>query len=442
MEPILLSNTKRFCYVVTLFGGDGYLPGALVVAHSFHRLGDVNSADLVCLVTNDVSSEAHKILTKFYHYVITVDYLIFDKAVHPSVLKFKPHYAKVWTKFHALRLITYAKVCLIDADYLPYKSMIAVFDNVPPAAVTEVPTGINLNINNFDLSKDKEYSPEWADLFGNCCLSGNVIPGIIFLLLLYSNDLDVELGRYSENATFTGNFYYGGMNASVMLLEPNIHEFRDIINDLKTYDNTHRITFFYPEQQYLTLRYAFGRSLIPSRITEINQEFLNFIEPYFNSFYAKITQFKNILSKKPLSICYTDLSCNIMNKINQRLIHTTDIIHIITTILGFFIVNENKNKEIGPWTSLGLEYFITEYYTKLPPKDKWLGFPILQQKKLWTVEGINLIKENKASIGYVEWFEEFIRLIDTLVKTNPNLYLQTKLFQWIEIVNYYNSLVS
>lgn len=52
-----------------------------------------------------------------------------------------------------------------------------------------------------------------------------------------------------------------------------------------------RLTFFYPEQQYLTVRYAFGRTLKPEHIPEIIEEFLEFIRPHFDIFYAKISRF-------------------------------------------------------------------------------------------------------------------------------------------------------
>lgn len=431
MDPIPLITKQQFCYVVTLFGGDSYLPGALVVAHAFHQLGDVEKADLVCLITDDVPIETRRLLSIFYHHVILIDYLNFITPIHPSVLKSKPYYAKVWTKFHALRLTSYRKVCLIDADYLPYRSMLSVFDCDTPAAVTEVPTGISTNF--IDLNRDQTYSPEWSELFGTCCQQGSVFLGIIPLILLYSNNLDVESGRYAPSPKFTGNFYYGGMNASVMLLEPNIFEFRDIIEDLSSYDDF-RLKFFYPEQQYLTLRYAFGKSLTAARIPEINQEFLDFIEPHFDVFYAKMRSFENILSKEPFSFCKKSTLCNK----NNRILETTDIVQIVTNVLAYYITTDYKNTNIGPWTSLGLEFFITEYYSQLPPRETWLGFPLLQQKKLWTGEGIDLIKTGGASMGYLEWFEQFQLLLDVLSTLPSDLYLEAKLKEWNDLLQYYH----
>lgn len=440
MNPLVVNATKRYAYVVTMFGGDGYVPGAITVANAFRRFGDDKGADIVCMITNDISPNAKQLLKQFFTHVVDIDYLIFDAAVNPVILKVKPHYAKVWTKFQALRLTEYNKICLIDADYLPVKSMLNVFKYDAPAAVTEVPTGIDTV--NFDFSRDETYSPEWMDLFGGCCQTGKLIPGIVLLMLMYSNNVDSESGRYASMPQFTGNFYYGGMNASVMVLEPNIHEFRDIIKDLSTYDNTKRLTFFYPEQQYLTVRYAFGRSLSADQIPIIIKEFLNFIDPYFDIFYAKLSQFKNILSKESLSICKN--SCSLSK--DKKMSYTIDIVNILSDLLMYYInIQSDRNpSKIGPWTSLGLEYFDTEYYTNLPDKSQVIGYPILQQKKLWTTAGIDLIKQNQASNGYYEWFQEFSDTVNNIAKTmNPNdKWLHDKVNSWITIIQYYNDTIS
>ncbi|CAH6419033.1 Hypothetical protein HVR_LOCUS221 [uncultured virus] len=457
MDPLVIGATKSVAYVVTMFGGDGYIPGALTVAYAFRRLQDDLSADIICMVTNDVSQNAKTILKRYFTHVVDIDYLIFNGAVSPTILKSKPHYAKVWTKFQALRLTEYDKICLIDADYLPVKSMLGVFNYDAPAAVTEVPTGIS--VQNFDFSRDNTYSPEWEDLFGTCCQSGQTLPGIILLLLMYSNNLDTEAGRYSKDPQFTANFYYGGMNASVMLLQPNIFEFRKIIEDLEYYDTNHKLTFFYPEQQYLTVRYAFGKSLRAETIPLIVQEFIEFIDPHFEIFYAKIQRFKNILSKEPISLCKDQCP----KSKDVRMTQVIDITNVLTNLLFYYITVQSNGSPstIGPWTSLGLEYFSTEYYKNNPPQSSVIGYPILQQKKLWTKEGIDLIKINQtcdptaldpsrdcrsqASNGYVEWFWEFASMVSDLLNYYNSVrdpWLYDKLVNWIDILNYYNQVSS
>lgn len=439
MNPLIIGATKKYAYVVTMFGGSGYIPGSITVAHAFRRFKDDQYVDIVCMVTEDVPIEARKVLSYYFTHVIVIDYLIFNGAVNATVLQNKPHYAKVWTKFQALRLTEYDKICLIDADYLPVQSMLSVFDYNSPAAVSEVPTGVSTE--SFDFTRDSTYAPEWEDLFGKCCQTGRVLPGIVLLMLMYSNNVDSESGRYAEMPSFTGNFYYGGMNASVMVLKPDIHEFKSIIDDLSTYDQTKRLTFFYPEQQYLTVRYAFGNSLRAEHIPEIIQQFLTFIDPHFSVFYAKISHFKNILSKVPLTICQDSKEPCYIAK-DTKTIQTIDIINILSDLLLYYITIQCKGNPspIGPWTSLGLEYFDTEYYQKRPTKV--LGYPILQQKKLWNKDGIDLIKQSKASNGYMEWFYEFRDTVKDLSTISSDPYLQKKILEWIDILNYYNTVVN
>jgi hypothetical protein len=116
---------------------------------------------------------------------------------------------------------------------------------------------------------------------------------------------------------------------------------------------------------------------------------------------------------------------------DDRLLKTIDVTQIVTNVLAYYIEHYNEDLPIGPWTSLGLEYFITEYYDKLPPRELWVGFPLLQQKKLWTREGIDLALQGEGSLGYQEWFEEFQRLVESLGSTHA--YWR----QWQEILNYY-----
>ena len=127
-----------------------------------------------------------------------------------------------------------------------------------------------------------------------------------------------------------------------------------------------------------------------------------------------------------------------------------NIINILTNLLLYYISIQSKGNPstIGPWTSLGIEYFDTEYYRKNSNASKIIGFPILQQQKLWTPAGIDLIKEGKQSNGYQEWFVQFAAMVNDLsltYQTNDetmfNTYLYDKITEWIAVINYYNTVV-
>jgi hypothetical protein len=513
-EIIINGTPKKYAFIVLLFGGDGYVPGAITVAKALRLNHDhdgliydnsqwiVNldkgyntyeGADLIVFVTGDVSLKAKTILGCFFDYVIDIEYIQCDTAVADVIKKDKPHYTKVWTKFHMLRLTQYQKVCLLDADYLPYQSMRDLFDLPTPAAYTEVPVSFDEKAKYQNLT----FSPEWTQIFHLCCSHGKSIPGIIPMILLYLNK--------TELSPLSPNFMYGGVNASILLLKPDIVEFNDIMHDLNTYNPT-RIKFYYPEQQYLTLRYAFGSSIRSKEMIDIVKDFMNFIRPNFPAVYKKLEQlnfneiyaFSNtntdyVIPKEIYDKNITDLNAQdiedyffieeselekyklkdtigiripaeiklnslkfgeklaiptkykhnlfqINNLIDTKTKYTTEhskiyninykqrtlqIMMIVIMLLNKCLIDHPDilTSNIGPWTSIGLEYFITEYYKDLPEKTKWKGFPIFQQKKIWdwnkyTVKGVERDPMNEPkSLGFDEWYNVFDKVCVDLKNT-------------------------
>ena len=64
-------GNKLYAYVTLVMLGDRYIPGAIVLAHTIKRLD--SQADLVVLVTSDVSIDGKKILSMFFDKVILVE---------------------------------------------------------------------------------------------------------------------------------------------------------------------------------------------------------------------------------------------------------------------------------------------------------------------------------------------------------------------------------
>ena len=64
---------KRCAFVHLVMKGDSYTPGALVSAYSLRLTG--TSAQLVCMVTPDVSADARKRLSVVFDKVVEVPYL-------------------------------------------------------------------------------------------------------------------------------------------------------------------------------------------------------------------------------------------------------------------------------------------------------------------------------------------------------------------------------
>lgn len=75
--------------------------------------------DIIIMCTPDVlEGDNGKFISNFVDYIIIVPYLLYNTFIPDFVITTKPHYSKVWFKFHIYRLINYQKVCLLDGDYL------------------------------------------------------------------------------------------------------------------------------------------------------------------------------------------------------------------------------------------------------------------------------------------------------------------------------------
>src|SRR4051812_46936966 len=87
----ILDKSKKYAYVMLLMLNDNYLPGALTLAYAIKKQNTI--ADLVIMVTNDISKEAKDNLRLFYTKIVEVDYIIPEKGeVNTNLLKRFPHY--------------------------------------------------------------------------------------------------------------------------------------------------------------------------------------------------------------------------------------------------------------------------------------------------------------------------------------------------------------
>lgn len=130
---------KQYAAVTLLMMGDGYLPGALMLARSLREASPRLAAeiDLVCMVTPDVSAQARTDLATEFDVVDPVDYIAIDprRVPHPKS-EVRPVYARTFTKLRCLAYAQYAKVLLLDADMVAVRpEVFALFAMDPPAAV-------------------------------------------------------------------------------------------------------------------------------------------------------------------------------------------------------------------------------------------------------------------------------------------------------------------
>ncbi|HUM69164.1 MAG TPA: hypothetical protein PLK31_10000, partial [Chloroflexota bacterium] len=123
-----------FAFVTLFTLNDSYLPAVLLLAYGLRR--QKTQADIVCLVTPEITSTARKALAVLYDQVLEVEPIVVPhKLAGP-----RPYLPLVFTKLHALRLgadgdlgLHYDKICLLDADLLPLKRYDSLFNLSAPA---------------------------------------------------------------------------------------------------------------------------------------------------------------------------------------------------------------------------------------------------------------------------------------------------------------------
>ena len=129
---------SRFAWVTLVMLGDRYVQGALVLAHSL-RLTKTK-ADIVVLVTPDVTAVARVALAQIFTSVIEVPYLEGTFNHHltsKQQFRYGKFMSKLPTKFHALNLTQYDKIMLMDADAIVQSNADDLFDLAAPAGVWE-----------------------------------------------------------------------------------------------------------------------------------------------------------------------------------------------------------------------------------------------------------------------------------------------------------------
>lgn len=242
------SNGKNiYAYVTLVMLGDLYIAGAIVLAQSLRILG--SKADLVVLVTPDVSEEGKRILRIFYNVVKEINYINVENW-RTKKQQHRRYLSLVFTKFHLFNLTQYKKVILIDADALVLKYPDHLFTlNAPAGCFLE---DKDLFIY-YDKNKYYTYPPngkiEWYDKYCKCCGHGKRLPK--------------ELTDRVKS-----NFKNSGIGGGLILLEPKVGEFDNIIRNISSGYMKYLVEnkFVWPEQQYLTLRYS-------GRWTSINPRF-------------------------------------------------------------------------------------------------------------------------------------------------------------------------
>lgn len=231
------NGNKLYAYVTLVMLGDRYIPAAIVLAQSLIKLN--SQADKVVLITPDVSEDGKKILSKFFDRVIEVNYVNVQnwrtkKQVHRKYLEL------VFTKFHLFNLTQYKKVLLIDADALVLKHSDHLFTlDAPAGCFIEDKDLFIYYDSNGNYKEPPETGIEWYNKYCDKLSHGMKIPK-----------------EFTDRVL--NNFRNNGVAGGLMLLEPKVGEFDNIIKEVSHGRMKYLLEnkFVWPEQQYLTVRYS------------------------------------------------------------------------------------------------------------------------------------------------------------------------------------------
>ena len=227
-----------YAYTTFMMRGDGYLPGALVLAYALKLQ---TNYDCICLVTDDVSPRARQALGLVYDKVIPIR----ERRVKSSVGTGRNDRNVLMTRFEALRLgpggglgQEYDKIILLDADVLPVWGYDDLF-------LLPAPAGIIME------RKEECYAPfagpgafsspsrwSWHSLYNPICPHGAGIP----------EDITNRVRRDPTNM---------GVNAGLWVLWPSLEEYDAVQTMLQTPEIMALVKAFpWPEMQLATLLWS------------------------------------------------------------------------------------------------------------------------------------------------------------------------------------------
>ena len=230
------NGNNIYAYVCLVMLGDLYISAAIVLAQSLINCG--SKADRVVLVTPDVSEDGKKILQMYFNKVKVIDYV----NVSNWRVKKQPqrkYLNLVFTKFHIFNLVEYKKIILIDADALVLKYPDHIFSLNAPAGCFLEDKDLFINYDEKGNYVFPKGPIKWYHKYCKTAPHGNLIPK-----------------EYTDRVK--QNFQNSGIGGGLLLLEPKLGEFDEIIRNVSMgyMKDLVETKFPWPEQQYLTLRYS------------------------------------------------------------------------------------------------------------------------------------------------------------------------------------------
>jgi hypothetical protein len=215
----LLNNNGEKQYAVTtlLMINDDYLPGCITLAYSIECANKKlrKEIDLICMVTHDISYEAKQDLLQYYDKVIDIEYIeIGIENIKHSKEKIKYIYSKAFTKINCLKLTNYKKILQIDVDMIVIKETFFNLFNINTPASPFVGCLVFYK---------KDIIKYYKKIYEKYLSNGLLIPKKLY---------DINCSKlYKKNNI--DKMSYLGIESTIILLEPNIDDYNNIINMMK-----------------------------------------------------------------------------------------------------------------------------------------------------------------------------------------------------------------
>jgi len=249
----------RFAFVTFLMLNDNYLPGALVLADALRR--QETGADLVCLVTEEISPAARTALGTLFDAVVAVPHFYVPHARRQE-RQDRPYF---FTRLNSLRLgadgdlgLDYEKVAVIDADVLPLRQYSHLFGLSSPAGVLNERKSHVLESTEagaYRVPESALVSGKWGwhQIYDGVCPHGGSVP----------SDITDRVQLDPSNM---------GMNGSLFVFCPSRAELEDIRRDVERPEVRRLVgdLFDWPDMQYLTMRWSGHWHSIDVRFSGLN----------------------------------------------------------------------------------------------------------------------------------------------------------------------------
>ncbi len=248
---------NKNAFVTFIIRNDSYLPGALVFAYAL-RLQN-STADLICIVSDNISEYAIKTLKHVYNDVIIIDevYVPHDRRQERQDRPF------LFSRFNAFRLgkdgdlnKKYEKIIIADCDLLPLHGYDELF-------LLNAPAGI--------INEKKEYCLEYDELGKYIVPESVYIDGTWKWHKVYSYVPHGTLIPKEITDRIKEDKLNMGVNASLYLFEPSRKFYDSIMEDLDNKDIQKEISLYnWPEMQYITLKLSGKWTNVDLRYSSFN----------------------------------------------------------------------------------------------------------------------------------------------------------------------------